>query len=857
MTGKANITKGANTPLELLAQWANDNDGWVRAIVSEIISTRRDLPDDVVDEAFQLFQAEKGLSAETARDVPLLDASGQTSGTAEKFLLVEMRDVKGVNALVDSQRLAFHEQLTILFGENASGKTGYVRVLKRLASVRGAEAILSNIHAKTVQAPPSATIDYMLGDERKSYSWTNDEGVRPFTRVAVFDARAVGLHVDEDLTYLFTPGDLSLFSQCHRAIGNLRDKLEGARKGRRRKDNPFLRDYSRGTKVCTLIETLGPSTELADLELAAQTPKDATRQVDTLQRLLDSLNPATVAARTSAASSQLVLLEEIRDALAPVATFERAEYQKALIGWRDAKEQHFETGEATFLRHGLKDTDQPEWRALLRAAEDFISKSRPAGYPGENDQCIYCNQSLEPEPRTLVTSYRQLLTSDLATEVSTRDRALRVAQGPLTELNVGPLLERIRRQLDDSPPKEDRFLPQVRQFLDALSTTIAALRDRSDIEETGEQNRAKELGKVLEARITAVRGVLQANKQEAEEREKKRQEYDAKLRELKDRMRLSQQLPEIRSYLEDAKWVSGSEPLLKRIGSVLRSLTTASKQASEEILNRDFEKRFRKECDVLRAPEVKLAFPGRQGQATRRKVIADEYRVSQIFSEGEQKVIALADFLAEAGLRQESSPVVFDDPVTSLDYRRIHEVVNRVIGLSQKRQVIVFTHNIWFASELRQKAGKGCSFFNVRDDGSVKGLVSHDRGPRTDTVSSLRKKINILIEDAKKLEPGTVQQALVEKAYDYVRSWCEVAVESVLLAGVVRRYEPNVRLTVLGQIDGDVLKKATSTIVPIFEKACRYIDAHSQPMEQLNVRPTMAELQEDWKALQDSLRKDQ
>jgi wobble nucleotide-excising tRNase len=71
---------------------------------------------------------------------------------------------------------------------------------------------------------------------------------------------------------------------------------------------------------------------------------------------------------------------------------------------------------------------------------------------------------------------------------------------------------------------------------------------------------------------------------------------------------------------------------------------------------------------------VTLQFPGKQGQVTRKKLVADgEHRPSDVLSEGEQKVIALADFLAEASLKP-AAPVIFDDPINSLDYRRMAEV---------------------------------------------------------------------------------------------------------------------------------------------------------------------------------------
>ena len=89
----------------------------------------------------------------------------------------------------------------------------------------------------------------------------------------------------------------------------------------------------------------------------------------------------------------------------------------------------------------------------------------------------------------------------------------------------------------------------------------------------------------------------------------------------------------------------------------MRSLIEVSKQASEDLLNRDFERLFQMECKLLRAPAVTLQFPGRGGQVFRKKAVASDHLPSQTLSEGEQKVTALADFLAEASLKP-PAPVI-------------------------------------------------------------------------------------------------------------------------------------------------------------------------------------------------------
>lgn len=224
---------------------------------------------------------------------------------------------------------------------------------------------------------------------------------------------------------------------------------------------------------------------------------------------------------------------------------------------------------------------------------------------------------------------------------------------------------------------------------------------------------------------------------------------------------------------------------------------------------------------------------------------------SKVLSEGEQKVIGLADFLAEAGLRLSPAPIVFDDPVNSLDYRRIHEVADRIARLAADRQVIVLTHNIWFATELLSRFEKKkdrCTYYGITDEPG-KGHVVPGSHPRWDTVSKTSGKINQLIEAAKAAE-GAVQDALIENAYSTMRGWCETVVETELLAGVTQRYQANVMMSKIDQIKGNHLQAAFDVIGPLFHKACRVTEAHSQPLETLSVRPTLSDLEADWAAVQ-------
>ena len=88
-------------------------------------------------------------------------------------------------------------------------------------------------------------------------------------------------------------------------------------------------------------------------------------------------------------------------------------------------------------------------------------------------------------------------------------------------------------------------------------------------------------------------------------------------------------------------------------------------------------------------------------QRNKRLCRVGDYKVSDIYSEGEMKIHSLAEFFAKAQVDQFKGVYIFDDPVNSLDYERTEYVKNRIKKLvSEGNQVLVFTHNIYFLNSL-------------------------------------------------------------------------------------------------------------------------------------------------------------
>lgn len=844
------------TPRSLIVEWANKQDAWVRGAVAEILETRSGLSAERLDHFYGEFLCEKELRSGPPAPAVTLRIPETSSAASERLSLLELKEVRNVNRLADGQEILFNPRITVLFGENASGKTGYVRILKRAAAVRAAEPILPDVGSTGGGArEPEAKIRYRLGKAEDTINWRGEEGVYPINRMDVFDSRSTAVYVDEDLAYRYTPGELAFFPITQHAVEAIRRKLEDEIAQRKPRTNTFLQHFSRGSSLYTQIESLGPASDIAALRRLGTVSAEEKQRVHELEQELDALRSNTPQAQQRLAESEVKAARSLGALVETASRFDLGGYGALLQKYSAAKDELAEARMLPLGKLGIPEMLRPAWERFVVAGEEYIGAiGGQDRYPASGDSCIYCRQPLLAEAIDVIRQYHTFCDYERRRRVDEIEVELTTQGGPLLKLDLVGGLRVAEEQLarHQGEPADLELYEAVKADTSRLVQMQQEVEARRLFEEAGLFARVAGLVETLRGRATAAETLALALTKRIGDRASIVNERQKELDSVKSRMALEGLLVQIEQHVAELKWASRAEIHAKRFPTLLKSLTDASKLASEELLNRDFERRFLDECTALKAPPVALQFPGRQGQVSRKKSVAADHRPSEVLSEGEQKVIALADVLAEMGLRQSSSPIVFDDPVNSLDYKRLEYVVDRLEKLSEQRQVIVFTHNIWFATEILARFEKRlaeCSYFDIQAGTGRSGVVTKGSHPRADTHTTLRGSINSLIEAAKGIT-GEPQAALLEKAYDHLRNASEVVVETEMFQGVTRRYQPNVMMTKLPDIRCEKLPGAIAAVTEVYGRACRFIGSHSQPMETLNVRPTLEDLQRDWGTIQ-------
>jgi len=829
-----------------LAAWANGQDGWVRSVTSTVLARRTALEEPAIAGVLADLMAEKGLRDAPAPSVPTIEITEAPVDDAPPLRLVRIGDTSDVNRLVNGQEIVFNDRLTIIYGENASGKTGYARVLKQVAGARSAGRVLPDVYTSS-PGTPSATIAYALGPDVQTHSWR--EGTPPVAnlgRVCVFDAPAAPLHVDDDLQYLYTPADIALFEYVHGALSRVRELLSAERDRRAPKGNPFLSRFRRGTPQFSLVESLRASTDLAEVERLAKTVDEEEDRVITLRDRVRNLESTGQQVQLAGVRATQTLCSSAVAAADALLAFDAESYGLALQEIAAAENRVREVSEALFAGDDLPGLFSSEWTTFITAAHGYGVSHVGATFPDETEHCPYCRQALDAPARELLARYRTYLVDDSQT-------ALRSARQSVAKL-VSTVVD-ITLPAESETNGEDRpdemALARVRALVLHQQQQVSE-HQPWDLDADRTQLRADR--KLLEEHREAAARSARDLSTKASEREKELADAKVALLELEDRRTLRSLLDAIVAHVEGAKWVDLADTVLRPFQVLLRGVTDAMKEATRGVLNSSFESAFQRECGLLNCPSVRLEFPGRQAATLRHKSVGANHRLGEVLSEGEQKVIALADFLAEVSMRPSSAPIILDDPITSLDARRTDEVAERIVSLSHDHQVIIFTHHLYFATKLldafdHTSRRSQCSFYEVLAEDDKVGLVLRGAHPRMDTVKAFSGRINKSLQDARAAS-GTARADLIATVYGHMRGWIEAFIEDELLQGSVRRHRANISIDALSRVNGTAVDESVSVLQPIFDRACERMWPHAHTADQLQARPTLDEVEADWNALQ-------
>ncbi|WP_133365514.1 AAA family ATPase [Qipengyuania sediminis] len=706
-------------PIDDIEAWSKKLSPWRQDCLRRL-AISNELTEEDLGELLAMIKQGAGFALDDPAPAPVPFAKAHFGGVKHQPIVLKgIANVTNVNRLVHEAQLTFCPAgLTVVYGRNGSGKSGFVRILRTACRTRIEKAeklrVLGDVYGAS-SGPQSADIIIDSGGGDMPVKWQPGMAAAPeLMQVAVFDTASAQLYVDGGHQIRFLPFGLALPHRLNTVCLSLKGQLETERAaavGDKISLTEIAFPTIRNTKAQAFNIALTKATTQAEIDKAADFEAADQTQLDEIVKVLAAGAAAAVDVSALATWTDSVAkeCEGALGALGDTALATLATLRNNAVAARQAAQL---AAGALFTDEPLTGVGSESWRALWEAARDYSVKEAYDGldYPvveveDGHPACVLCQQPLLADAAARMLRFQKYMDDTLDVAATKAEKAVADASAALPELKL--------LRADDLADRIEQVRKRDAALADSLSTfqtAIVARREEAAARLAGTPSKPVP---VLVSPVESVKAMAK-KLQEAKDALTKAGDTD-------ERAKLAAEQAE----LEDRKILAANKVKLEQ-RKALRELEAAYAAALAEVQTKGITQRANELLDTHLTTAVVTRFDAERsnfdimhlkvGLARKSGQTRAEFEVdpqtkltkvtSEILSEGEQRALALAGFLTEVALTDGSGPIIVDDPVSSLDRERCAKVAQRLAEEAGKRQVVVFTHDIIFFNELCEEAHK-------------------------------------------------------------------------------------------------------------------------------------------------------
>ncbi|SHF73529.1 AAA domain-containing protein [Litoreibacter ascidiaceicola] len=870
---------------EELITWSNQEvrPDWQRDALRRLAATGELSEEDLSDLRRVVEKAGELIDDEVAAVTPLAaEHLSDPAADAPRTILGAIGPVRRVDRLASDQPpIKFAKNgITLVYGANASGKSGYCRIAKQLCRSLSPQDLKGNVYEAAAADPPEVDLVFgMEGDEpeRQETTWRHgDPSPAELARISVFDTATARVYVDKDRKVEFLPYELDLLNKLALAAKALDGDFEVRENGidvaiR----TPLPAGYTDGTAVSQALAKLVPETELADLPdeagLRALSVWNDEKEAALLSVSDEIRDDPKVRLRSHRSAKQELenIKTEVSGHLGLLADDGIAKIKDAHTDMTTKSEAAKAAAQGLGKGMPIPEIGSESWRQMLIYARDFAGEAFPERDDPKlatGESCVLCQQPLEDDAASRMAKFDEYISGRTASDSqkATEDYEVLVASINAVRLGTQDQTKALLGVFGGLSDDHQAFVDEIALGYRVLASRLEAVKakieagifDGADAMEVVQADLIQKIDAALEnlqaqiddlvnadadeERMTA----LASEKAELEDAKKLSQEVEivvARLKQLVERLKI-----------KEARKLCGSGPIARQL--------TARRRV---ILTKSLKSQLTDELDTLKLSHIPIDLSDRSAGSdsiievglTAHQRVANN---SDVLSEGEQRALALSCFLAELIEVGAEHGIIVDDPVSSLDHSRMEAVAKRLAAeASAGRQVIIFTHNIMFHYMMENEARRAdipCHTEWMSSLGGTKFGIIDDSGKPNHTKKA-KQRIGELNEAKAKFYKGGYDPAVQEfrdslvSIYTLMRETWERIVEEILFNGTIQRFQPGVMTQSLKH----ACYHPSDDYPAIFEgmKRCSHYSGHDRAADLPQDLPTKIEIDADLQALSD------
>lgn len=759
--------------------------------------------------------------------------------------------VSHVSALVSDALLEFETNgLTAVYGDNGSGKSSYAKILKNACLTRGnTPKILPNIYEEET-GDPAAEISIVIGQEQHDVAWSLSTVAREDLKsIRIFDNTSATHYISGEDSIEYKPAGMKLLSQLMRACEFVR--TDSDIQMRSYNTATPLPTFSSASTVFTFVSTLSDKTKVEDVDaLCLSKEQEDSIQVNHAELVkLKTSTPEQIRKvyndRSKGLQPLLDHLVKLRSKLDP----ECFDTIKTAFDDYKTKQAVAELARTQAIEgHELSGICSPEWSEMWNHVKLFV-QTHNAGLafpPTGSDPCPTCLQPISDEAAKKLKSFNDYLKDQTQVEAK---KAKDTFDSFITNLKL--------LRFDIKP--YEFALGMIREHNPEYAENVIVL--NSNLETLcGNLIKAEPDFTLIKVEFNAVDWISgQIDSWKRKEAEVTTNEGLAKqvtdltllIQELEDKKIFTSVKQNILGEIDRLKMLNLFEKLAGSCQST--PITTLTNSIAKSGAIGSLQETFSCELKKLGFDnfDVGAETRGLRGkQMLKLRLAGKVNNIHDVASEGEQKCVALASFLAELTIDDRKSAIIFDDPINSLDHKWRRKFADRIAVESLTRQVIVFTHDMSFLKMLEESADEAKSKLNVISIAKFGDKAGYpfpeppwDAKNTVARIGSLKNSLPRL----KKMETsGNFDYELhAKKTYNLMRETWERLVEEWLLRKVVERFSRGVKTQSLKEIVDDVTSEDNDIINAAMSKCSTYMYGHDNATGIAVDCPRYSEVEQD------------
>ncbi|KWC64954.1 AAA family ATPase [Burkholderia ubonensis] len=833
--------------------WIAQRPKWLQTAAAKLIATQKQPDAAEISELADLALAEAtNRPGTTFEQFP----SGvfASAGSTFDLRLDKVDKVAGVNAIRTGAKIEFGRDLTVVYGQNGSGKSGFSRLMKHVCGARTKPDLLPDVFSSgPVEAQAEVTITE--NGTRVTVPWALAAGAIPKLRhVHVFDSATAASYVNSKNEATYEPRKLRFLSALIEVADSVAAEL-GRRKSTLVSKLPAVPPELRGSEAETFLRTLRHDIDDNKIDAACSWSAEDAVQRTGIETSLKETDVAGKLKDITRRKKSLDLFELLVSRLKAAASDENAAtFEKAKLNAATKRKAASEDAEKAFRNSALDAIGKESWKLLWESARAYSEQVAYPGirYPsvGEGALCVLCHQEIGEDARTRMSEFERFVKGGI-------EAAATAAEAELKRLTdaLPAVPEKEKWAVDAGDAGVDPEAAEAAR--QALAARLAALRtagidlpapaDWRPVEKAAESTRL-----ALTQTETALTEIQKAEKKE---------ELEKELKTLKAREWVASNATSVWADVVRLRSVAELDAAAALANT--RALTLKKNALAVEELSQGYRGRFVAELELLGGKRLPIeTLPSQEGKgkvsfSLALKDVKRQASTSAVLSEGEIRIVALAAFLADISGSGLPTPFVFDDPISSLDQDYEERVVDRLVTLSKTRQVVVFTHRLSLLALIEDaieaasrvatedKPAPSLSIVTLRRIGNVIGMIDdvevRHKKPRSGFAVLRDQKVPQIRRHMEAGNAAEYDSALKSACGDF-RILVERAVEKVMLDGLLERFRRSIQT------------KQIKTLAKINIGDCALIDKmmtkysrfeHSQSDEIAGTLPDLDDLNED------------